>query len=179
MHSRSIAATLKRAANVGPLAHGMTIAAGISLFAMMVMMTIHVFSRKIGLPLPGAFEASEQLMVVVFAFPLAEISLKRGHIVFELISEKFPSALKKRMELVGAVVGLLVFAPLTYKAWEIAFEMYAIGEYRQGIINFPIWPFRMMIALGLTLFAYQLVLSCIRPEAQTRSKGSPEESQIG
>lgn len=175
MLSRSIWTTLKRATNIDPLAHGLTVAAGISLFAMMIMMTIHVFSRKMGLPVPGAFEVSEQLMVVVFTFPLAEISLKKDHVVFELFSKNFPSRFKRRMDIVGTFVGLFVFAPLTYKAWELALKMYAMGEYRQGMIDIPIWPFRLMLAIGLSVFTYQLVASWIRAETEIWSKGSAEK----
>ena len=183
MSSNSIRAFLKGLGNIDPLAHGMTIAAGVSLFAMMIMMTIHVVGRKLSMPVPGAFEASEQLMVVVFSFPLAEVSLKKGNIVFELLSRKFPPRMNRRMEIIGNLVGLFLFAPLTYQAWVVAHRMYSMQEYRQGIIDFPIWPFRILIAVGLTVFVYELVVSWIKAEIRIRSKGdqdSPGESpQVG
>jgi TRAP-type C4-dicarboxylate transport system permease small subunit len=171
----SVWTTLKRATEIDPLAHGMTIAAGISLFAMMIMMTIHVIGRKLAMPVPGAFEASEQLMVVVFSFPLAEVSLKKGNIVFELLSRKFPPRIKSRMDIIGNLVGLFLFAPLTYQAWIIAHRMYSMREYRQGIIDFPIWPFRFVIAVGLTVFTYQLVVGWIRAEKEIRGKAPERE----
>lgn len=169
----SIRATLKRATNIDPLAHGMTIAAGAALFGMMIMVTMDVIGRKFSMPLPGAFEVSEQLMVVVFSFPLAEVSLKKGNIVFELMSRKFSPRVKRRMEIIGNLVGLFLFAPLTYQAWVVAHRMYSMGEYRQGIIDVPIWPFRIMIAVGLTVFVYQLVVGWILAEQEGRVK-SPE-----
>jgi len=177
MFLNSIWTYCKRGANIEPVAHWMTITAGISLFAMMIMMTIHVVSRKLGMPVPGAFEGSEQLMVVVFAFPLAEVSLRKGNIIFELVSRKFPPKIKERMDIIGNLVGLFLFAPLTFKAWEIALRMFRMGEYRQGIIDFPVWPFRCLIAVGLTVFTYQLVVSWIRAEKEIRSKRieEPEE----
>jgi TRAP-type C4-dicarboxylate transport system permease small subunit len=175
MFSNSIWTTLKRATDVDPLAHGMTIAAGISLFAMMIMMTIHVIGRKLAMPVPGAFEASEQLMVVVFSFPLAEVSIKKGNIVFELLSRKFPPGIKRRMDIIGNLVGLFLFAPLTYQAWVIAHRMYSMREYRQGIIDFPIWPFRILIAVGLTVFTYQLIVGWILAEKEIRLKAPAEE----
>ena len=176
MSSNSIWTTLKRAIDIDPLSHGMTIAAGITLFAMMIMMTIHVIGRKMAMPVPGAFEASEQLMVVVFSFPLAEVSLKKGNIVFELLSRKFPPGIKRRMDIIGNLVGLFLFAPLTYQAWVVAHRMYSMREYRQGIIDVPIWPFRFVIAVGLTVFTYQLIIGWIRAEKEIRVKG-PEEEQ--
>jgi TRAP-type mannitol/chloroaromatic compound transport system permease small subunit len=170
MFLNSIWTYLKRGTDINPLAHGMTVAAGISLFAMMIMMTLHVIGRKLAMPVPGAFEASEQLMVVVFSFPLAEISLKKGNIVFDLISRKFPPRIKRRMDMIGNLVGLLLFAPLAYQAWVVALKMFSMREYRQGIIDFPIWPFRLLIAVGLTVFTYQLVVGWIREEKEIWSQ---------
>jgi TRAP-type C4-dicarboxylate transport system permease small subunit len=179
MFANSIWRTLKRATNIDPLAHGMTIAAGAALFGMMIMVTMDVIGRKLSMPVPGAFEASEQLMVVVFSFPLAEVSLKKGNIVFELLSRKLSPRVKRRIDIIGNLVGLFLFAPLTYQAWVVAHKMYSMGEYRQGIIDVPIWPFRILIAVGLSVFVYELVVSWIKAERKMRSKedqGPPGES---
>jgi TRAP-type mannitol/chloroaromatic compound transport system permease small subunit len=173
----------RRAGNIEPLAHDMTIAAGVALFGMMIMVTMDVIGRKLSMPVPGAFEASEQLMVIVFSFPLAEVSLKRGNIVFELLSGKFSPRVKRRMDIIGNLVGLFLFAPLTYQAWVVAQKMYSMGEYRQGIIDIPIWPFRILIAVGLSVFVYEMVVDWIKGEIRMRSEedeGPPKEPpQVG
>ncbi len=145
-----------------PFARGMTAAAGVSLFAMMVTMTAHILGRKIGEPVPGAFEASEQLMVIVFSFPLAEVGLRKNHILFELIVRALSQKTQFVLGIVTHVAGLILFTPLTLKAWQIAWTNASIGEYRQGIIDFPIWPFRVALAIGLSVFAVQLVVSLVR-----------------
>lgn len=144
------------------LARVITHAAGLVLFAMMMMMVIYIVGRKFGAPLPGAFEASEQLMVIIFAFPLAEVGLKKGHIIFELITRFLPPRVLARLEIFSHIFGLVLFIPLTWKSWEVAISNMVIGEYRQGIIDFPIWPFRFALAFGLTVFLMQLVISFIR-----------------
>jgi len=145
-----------------PFARGMTKAAGISLFAMMVMMTAHIWGRKVGHPVPGAFEASEQLMVIVFAFPLAEVGLRKNHILFELVIRALSKEVQAILGIVTHIVGLLLFAPLTWKAWQVAWKNFVIGEYRQGVIDFPVWPFRVAIAVGLSVFVAQLIVSLVR-----------------
>jgi TRAP-type C4-dicarboxylate transport system permease small subunit len=141
-----------------PLARGMSNIAGYALFIMMIIMTLHVLGRKIGMPVPGAFEASEQLMVIVFAFPLADIGLRKGQIAFELITRFFPEKVKGSLEVLNHLAGMILFGPLTVKAWQIAGKMFSIKEYRQGIIDFPIWPFRVLIAFGLTVFCFQMAV---------------------
>ncbi len=145
-----------------PFANGMTKAAGVSLFAMMLMMTAHILGRKVGQPVPGAFEASEQLMVVVFAFPMAEVGLRKNHILFELVVKALSKKAQAILGIATHIVGLILFAPLTWKAWQVAWKNLLIGEYRQGIIDFPIWPFRVAIAVGFSVFVAQLIISLVR-----------------
>ena len=145
-----------------PFAKGMTKAAGISLFAMMVIMTAHILGRKVDQPVPGAFEASEQLMVIVFSFPLAEVGLRKNHILFELVIRALSERAQAILGILTHVVGLILFAPLTWKAWQVAWKNILIGEYRQGVIDFPIWPFRLALAVGLSAFVVQLIVSLVR-----------------
>lgn len=145
-----------------PFANGMTKAAGVSLFAMMVMMTAHILGRKVGHPVPGAFEASEQLMVIVFSFPMAEVGLRKNHILFELVIRALSEKAQTIMGIVTHMVGLILFVPLTWKAWQVAGKNLMIGEYRQGVIDFPIWPFRVGLAVGLSVFVAQLIVSLVR-----------------
>jgi TRAP-type C4-dicarboxylate transport system permease small subunit len=140
----------------------MTKAAGVSLFAMMAMMTAHILGRKVGYPVPGAFEASEQLMVVVFAFPMAEVGLRKNHILFGLVVRKLSKKVQVMLGIGTHIVGLILFAPLTWKAWQVAWKNLLIGEYRQGIIDFPIWPFRVAIAVGFSVFVTQLIIRLVR-----------------
>ncbi len=147
--------------NLSSLASGMSTIAGFALFAMMIVMTMHVLGRKIGMPVPGAFEASEQLMVVVFSFPLAEIGLRKGQIVFELVTRAFPEGVRRKLEILSHLSGMVLFGPLTVKAWQIAWKMYSISEYRQGMIDFPIWPFRVLLAIGLTMAFFQMTVSFV------------------
>ena len=147
----------------------MTKAAGVSLFVMMVMMTAHILGRKVGHPVPGAFEASEQLMVIVFSFPMAQIGLRKNHILFELVVRALSKKAQTILGILTHVVGLILFAPLTWKAWQVAWKSLSMGEYRQGVIDFPIWPFRVALAVGLSVFVVQMVISLARDWKQRSS----------
>ena len=75
---------------------------------------------------------------------------------------KDPRWQKKRLEILNHIAGLALFGPLTVKAWQVAWKMFSIREYRQGMVDFPIWPFRIIIAIGLTVFLFQLVVSAVK-----------------
>ncbi len=154
--------SFRQGATIESLANVMIISAGGTLFAMMAIMTAYIIGRKLGEPIPGAFEASEQFMVLVFSFPLAAVGLRKGHIVFELFSTRLSSRNRAKLGIISDSVGILLIGAMTWKGWQIGWERFIMREYRQGIIDFPIWPFRIALALGLTVFTIQLIVSLVR-----------------
>lgn len=162
MNRKVIGQRLRHWATIESVAGAMGVIAGVALFLMMAIMTAHVIGRKFGEPIPGAFEASEQLIIIVFSFPLAAVGLRKGHIVFELVTNLFPPAFRTRLEVVIHILLILLFGLLTWKALEKGWQSFLVREYRQAVIDFPIWPFRIALAIGLVAFTVQLVVSWLR-----------------
>lgn len=162
MSSNNIWLRFRNWSTIESLAGAMVVIAEVALFAMMAIMTAHVIGRKFGEPIPGAFEASEQLIIIVFSFPLAAVGLRKGHIVFELIVNLFPPAFRVRLEVVTHVFLILLFGLLSWKGWEKGWQSLLTQEYRQAVIDFPVWPFRIALALGFSVFTGQLLVSWFR-----------------
>jgi TRAP-type C4-dicarboxylate transport system permease small subunit len=93
---------------------------------------------------------------------LAEVGLRKNHILFELVTRALSKNAQALLGILTHIVGLILFAPLTWRAWQVGWKNFRIGEYRQGIIDFPIWPFRVAIAIGLSVFVAQLIVSLVR-----------------
>ncbi len=157
---------VRRGTIVDSLSWWMIIVAAVALFLMMAVMGVYVISRKLGMPVPGAFHASEQLMMIVFSFPLAIVAIRKGHILFELIFKKFPLKAQARLELVSTLVGMLLFSIIAWKAWQVGWDSFAIREYKAGVMDFPVWPFRFALAVGLSVFALQLAVISSRLAAK-------------
>lgn len=136
--------------------------AALSLFVMMAGMTAYVVSRKFGSPLPGAFYLSQELMVVLFALPLGAVTLRNGHIVFELVDKAFPRRLKLWFQLSGHVLGLIFFSTLSWHAVSLGLSSAAVGEYQQSGFDFPIWPFRIVLALALAVLSLAVLVAGVR-----------------
>jgi TRAP-type C4-dicarboxylate transport system permease small subunit len=147
---------------------------------MMVVMAAYVVSRKLGHPIPGSFHFSEQAMIVVFVLPLAAVAFKKGHIQFELFIRRASLKTQERLELLNHTIGIVIFGATAWWAWKIGFRSLAIGEYTLGEIDFPIYPFRLILALGMSVFALQLAILLIRGVAREvrrkREVVSPEEA---
>lgn len=132
------------------------------LFVMMAVMTAYIVTRKLGVPLPGAFYLSQELMVLVFAFPLGAATLRGAHIVFELVDKSFSSAVKMWLQFIGNCVGLIFFVALSWKAINLGIAAAETGEFQQGVVNVPIWPFRLVLGGALVVFSLALLVGGIR-----------------
>lgn len=144
------------------LCTAMLYASALALFLMMVVMTAYVVSRKLGAPLPGAFYISQELMVVVFCLPLGAVTMRNGHIIFELVDKLFPHGIRVWLRLVGSLAGLLFFAVLSWKAVTLGLSAMRAGEYQQGVLNVHIWPFRLVLAGSLIVFSLAIFVAGMR-----------------
>lgn len=147
---------------VDQLADWMLTFAGVWVFLMAVVTVIYIVTRKFGVPLPGAFHFSEQSMIVLIAFPLAAVAIRKGHIQFELVVNRLSPKLQERLELLTHIVGIALFGPIAYQAWILAFDSIRIREYQAGVINFPTYPFRVVLAVGLSIFVLELFVLLVR-----------------
>lgn len=136
--------------------------AGVAVFMTMLATTAHIVGRKLGMPVPGAFEASESFMIIICFWPLAYIALRRGHISFELLTRSWSPRAQAVLGAVAAVLGALLASGITWASGVVAWDMWLVREYRMGTVNFPVWPFRMALVIGFGLFAFQLVVIAIR-----------------
>lgn len=174
------AAWLKFEKGTERLCNAMVYAAAFSLFTMMVLMTAYVISRKLGAPLPGAFYLAQELMVAVFCLPLGAVTLRNGHIIFELVDKAFPEKIRVWMRLIGSVVGFVFFSLLAWKATTLGLSAARAGEYQQGVLNVAIWPFRLLLAGSLIVFSLALFVAGTRSfmdgYALTRGSGQGPRS---
>lgn len=126
------------------IAHGLAIAGGCVLVAMVVLTVVSVTGRgltglAIGLgPVPGAFELVELgSAFAVFSF-LPWCQLKRGHVTVDL----FVGMLGERALLVAELLGdILIFSAAAVIAWRLWLGM--MDKMRFGettyILGLPLW----------------------------------------
>ena len=143
------------------LAEWLALAGGFVVIILMVMITLDALGRKTFGALPGALEFSEALMVPAVFLPLMFVQLKREHVFVSVATMLLPVRTQAFLDGVAAVVGILIFAYLTWLSLDKAVDSWIVGEYRVAIISVPIWPFRWIIPLGMALLVVQLALTAI------------------
>lgn len=135
----------------------------LSLVAMTLLTVAEVLARNLHFQAPrGVIELSEVLLVIAVFLGLAEAYRTRSHVAVSFLVDRLPAPLSRALQRVGIVLLLLLLIWLSFHTAARAIESYQDGEYRFGLINVPLWPGRVAIAVGFaltTLCAIQHLLS--------------------
>jgi TRAP-type transport system small permease protein len=155
--------------------YGVAIAAA-ALVLMLIVETLNVLGRELYVPLPCALEASESLLVVSVFLAVAYVALHFGHTNVTILTMRFPQRVQKLLDAFSHFLAVVVYAILAMGAWIEAFQKTVLLEMRIGVFRFPIWPFRLLFATGLTLLVLQSLSNTIKCITQARASNGVTKS---
>ena len=145
---------------------------GTPLVIMTVVVFLNAVGRKLFVPFPGTVELVEALLVVSVYFGVALVALEGGHVNVTFATAKLGRRANHLLDSVGNAVAALAFAYIAVSAWSAAIESIRIFEYRIAVYRFPLWPFKVLFAVGLTLLAIQLAINAIKYFHLARGRSS-------
>lgn len=139
---------------------------GLCMFLMLSISTADVLAYLLlGTPFSGSNEIVEITLAVCIAMAIVYAHYERSHVRVDIISEKFPSRTKRRMEIIGLFLGAACTALLAYGAWKLAIASAMERESAITLHSFPIYPWKIFFAIGFSIAAIeafrQLVLACL------------------
>ncbi len=153
-------------------AFAVLILGGISMMIAMFLGTGDVVGTQFfGWPIPGAKEMTESTMVLIVFGCLTYAQIRRGHIRVELVYTRVGSKAKAAMDALSDVAAMIFFGLLLWQAIGEAIHSWRIGEADLGLIRFPLYPARCILATGAAILIVQLLLDlfhdiqCIRGKA--------------
>ena len=173
---------------IDALAKAMAIISALATVTLMAALTSEVATRfAAGRSLPGMVELSETCLVIIVFFGFAYVALQEGHIRMTLAANIAPGGLVRRMRLTATVLSIAFLVWLAYATGERAIGSFQSGEYKFGLLQWPIWPARWAITIGLTVAAVATLIVLLRevgvlavPKADRTAPGSsPENGQDG
>ena len=132
------------------------------LVIMTVVIFINVIGRKISMPFPVTVELVEALLVISVYFGVALVALEGGHVNDTFATEKLSPRKRFFIQGLGQLLAAIAFIYLSLSAWSIAQASVIVMEYRLAVLRFPLWPFKVLFAFGLSLMAIQLVFNTIK-----------------
>ena len=127
-------------------------------FIMVIITMLDVLSRHLlHRPIPGVIELNEVLMVGIVFLGLGMAQKEKSHIRAELFVSRLPPKLQRLFDIFALILSTCFWVVLLSQALPRAWESYLTGEYREGLIKFPVWPARWALAIGLLIICLQLV----------------------
>jgi TRAP-type C4-dicarboxylate transport system permease small subunit len=132
------------------------------LILMTIIEVLNVLGRKFFMPFPCALEAVESLLVISVYMGVSIVALEGGHVSVSLLTDRFPKAVQHGLDAFANLLGAATFGFLGYGAWLEALRAWSILEMRIGVYRFPLWPFKIIFALGMTMLVVQLVINVIK-----------------
>jgi len=106
----------------------------------------------------GVVESNSLLLVTLIYMGLAGAQASGANFRLTLVTERLPRRAQAILSAVGWLFVLVVLAILTGFCIQEALFSYAKGETSYGLVNFPLWPSRIVVAFGLALLWLQLLL---------------------
>ncbi|RPJ08645.1 MAG: TRAP transporter small permease [Deltaproteobacteria bacterium] len=132
------------------------------LFLMTLIDTLNALGRKLFMPFPCCLEAVESLLVISVYLGVSIVAAEGGHVSVTITTQKLPQSVQYGMDAFANFLGALTFCFWGVGAWREAFKALSIMEMRIGVYRFPLWPFRLIFAFGVTMLTFQLVINMIR-----------------
>lgn len=140
---------------------------GIALLLMMVAGAADVIGTNLDLvgipsqPIPATFEFMATMMVVTVFLATALGQARRTHIRVDVLVNLLPPAGRRLMDGLRHILSAGMWALIAWYGWKSGLHSVSVGEYAPGLINFPVWPARLVLGFGATLMTVQCVFDLL------------------
>jgi TRAP-type C4-dicarboxylate transport system permease small subunit len=157
---------------IGKINESGAVISGIALLLMMFVGALDVFMGKVfNKPIPGTFEATEALMVISAFMAIAYNQQVRGHIKVELFTKMFSRKIQLKFELFSHFLSFAFFFLIAWQGWIYGLNSLKIKEYESGLIAFPIYPAKLLLAFGASMMVLQCLKDMVVVVRQLIAKG--------
>lgn len=130
---------------------------------LMVVITIDIVARTItGASIPGVFELGETVLVAAIFLGLAYAGATNGHIAVDLVTERLPKKVSRWVVAFAWVATSAILVWMIYATMIRAIDATENNESRMGLINWPIYPTRWIIVIGLVAMLLVAITNVIR-----------------
>ena len=133
-----------------------------------------VGTQLLHIPVPGPYEITESTMVLIVFGALTYAQIRRAHIRVELLYTRMGPRTQAAMDVFADLAALVFFGLMLWQAKMEAEYSYQINERTVGLIRFPLYPARIVLAAGTALLIVRLALDLIIDVRRVFSGEPPE-----
>ncbi len=125
---------------------------------MMIITTVDVVLRYVfGSPLPGIFTLCQMVMVGVVYLAAAHVQQQKGHVRVDVVIDRLTGNPRTVLELATLLVALAAFGMMCWKTGQYAWGSWVTQDYEMGLIEYPFWPAKAALFLGVGLLCLRLM----------------------
>jgi len=124
----------------------------------MAIVTYEVISRYVfNAPTSWAWLINKQLFGVFVIVGGSYTLIHKSHIQIEMLYEHYPPAVKNIVRWLSLLAALCFLGSLVWKSAVMGLDAWQTGEKATGVFKLPLYPLKMFMPFGVTLF----ILGCI------------------
>jgi TRAP-type C4-dicarboxylate transport system permease small subunit len=136
------------------------IAGGVALLALTLLATTNVALRIVRAPVSGTYEIVSFLGAIVTAGALGYTQKRKDHIVVDILSDKFPDAVKRALDGVSYALMVVLFSIVAWQTFVFGKRLWQTGELSETL-KIAYHPFVFVVCLGFAALALTLLLDLL------------------
>lgn len=141
----------------------MSIVGSVAVMVIMLLTVLDVAGRDfLNMPLPGAYEITEFMLVAAVFLGLASVQANKRHIQIEFISSRLPPNAQAGLRAVTYLVCLIIFGLIVFQGGRMTYEAWQVGAISEGIVPFPLWPAKGLILVGGLAVCFRILIQLVQ-----------------
>jgi TRAP-type C4-dicarboxylate transport system permease small subunit len=136
------------------------ITGGVALLALTLLATMNVALRIFQAPVSGTYEIVSFLGAIVTAGALGYTQKRKDHIVVDILSDKFPDAVKRALDGVSYALMVVLFSIVAWQTFVFGKRLWQTGELSETL-KIAYHPFVFVVCLGFAALALTLLLDLL------------------
>ncbi len=134
---------------------------GVAVLALMALATINVGLRVFGIPFRGTYEFVGFLGAIVIASALGYTQKKKGHIVVDILTEKFPKQVNRVLDGISYFITMIFFAIVSWQVVVWGIKIWRSGEVSETL-KVIYYPFILAVGVGFAIFSLTLIVDFLK-----------------
>jgi len=135
---------------------------GVAVLGLMSLATGNVILRFFfNAPYRGAYEVVGFLGAIVIAFALGYTQKRKGHIVVDILTERFPKRINRILDGINYFVTTIFFAIVSWQVFVWGMKISKSGEVSETI-KIIFHPFVYSVAVGFVVFSFTLMIDFLK-----------------
>jgi TRAP-type C4-dicarboxylate transport system permease small subunit len=147
----------------------LVVLSGAAVLALMLLATGNVVLRLFHAPYRGTYEIVSFLGAIGVAFALASTQQRKGNIVVDILSSRYPGPVRRIVDAVSAAISACFFGVVAWQVTVWGTRIMTAGELSETL-KIVYYPFVFGVAVGFGLLALTCLLEIRRGFHETEEE---------